>query len=169
MVRKIPKEFKKGRGHPPIPIDWEKVDSLLVAGCKGTEIAGYFGIHEDTLYSRCVQEKSMVFSAYARIKYAKGDGIIRAVQYEVAVKKKDRSMLQFLGKTRLKQGDLDSEKIDAKLDDLKNAITELGGETPGTEKPGEQRMENEPSLQDQRPLRKLHNNEAELGADRADE
>jgi len=31
-------------------IDWKKVDNMLVAGCKGPEIAGEFGIHADTLY-----------------------------------------------------------------------------------------------------------------------
>lgn len=93
-------------GHEPKTLDWKKIDELLIAGCTGTEIAGYFGIHPDTLYLRCQKEKSMGFSAYAQEKRSKGDSILRAHQYAKALgltDKGDNTLLIWLGKTRLAQ------------------------------------------------------------------
>lgn len=93
-------------GQEPKILDWKKIDELLIAGCTGTEIAGYFGIHPDTLYIRCQKEKSMGFSAYAQEKRSKGDSILRAHQYAKALgltDKGDNTLLIWLGKTRLAQ------------------------------------------------------------------
>lgn len=96
----------KRKGGPPHKIiDWEKVDQLLIAGCKGTEIAAHFGIHPDTLYLRCEHEKKMCFSVYLQEKRAIGDTMLRAAQFDEAVRKRDRGMLVWLGKNRLEQSD----------------------------------------------------------------
>ena len=87
-------------------IDWKKVDELMIAGCCGAEIAGYFGIHPDTLYKHVEREKKMCFTAYHQEKKAKGDSILRAHQYAKALgltDKGDNTLLIWLGKTRLKQ------------------------------------------------------------------
>ncbi len=89
-------------------IDWKKVDDLLIAGCMGTEIAGYFGIHEDTLYNRVVKKYGMAFSAYSHEKKSKGESILRAHQYAKALgltDKGDNTLLIWLGKQRLNQRD----------------------------------------------------------------
>lgn len=95
---------EKRNGHLPKLIDWNKVDQLLEAGCKGTEIAAYFGVHEDTLYTRCQNEKGSRFSAYSQEKRSKGDSILRAKQFENAMKG-NTTMQIWLGKQRLDQRD----------------------------------------------------------------
>ena len=91
-----------------IPIDMKKVDDLLIAGCKGTEVASYFGIHPDTLYSRVEKEKGMTFTAYSAQKRQKGESLLRAQQFAKALgatKEGDNMMLIWLGKNRLDQTD----------------------------------------------------------------
>jgi hypothetical protein len=94
-------------------IDWKKVDDLLIAGCMGTEIAGYFGIHEDTLYNRVVKKYGVAFSAYSHKKKSKGESILRAHQYAKALgitDKGDNTLLIWLGKQRLNQRDNKEEQ-----------------------------------------------------------
>lgn len=91
-----------------IPIDWVKVDNLLVSGCRGVEIAATIGIHEDTLYSRVKNEKGVQFSAYSAEKRAKGEALLKAQQFAKAMgwsKQGDNMMLIWLGKNRLDQTD----------------------------------------------------------------
>lgn len=88
--------------------DWKKIDDLLMAGCLGTEIAGYLGIHPETLYRWVEEEKKMGFADYLLEKRSKGDSIIRAQQYAKALglsDKGDNTLLIWLGKNRLKQRD----------------------------------------------------------------
>lgn len=95
-----------------INIDFDIVDQLLEAGCDGTQIAAYFGCHEDTLYKRCEELKNVGFSAYKAQKRAKGDSALLTAQYDAAVKDKDRAMLIWLGKQRLGQTDKTQNTID---------------------------------------------------------
>lgn len=88
---------------PPKPIDWDLVDKLLEAGCLGTEIAANFDMHPNTFYERVTERYKMSFTQYSSEKKSKGDSILRAVQYQVAVKEKDKTMLIWLGKQRLGQ------------------------------------------------------------------
>lgn len=92
---------------PPKPIDWKRVDELLMAGCLGTEIAANFDMHPDTFYNRVSEKYSMGFTEYSTEKRAAGNSIIRAVQFDEAVRKRDRGMLIWLGKNRLCQSDRD--------------------------------------------------------------
>ena len=110
-TKKLPK-ITKEKVHPAervhkvrIPISWDTVDKLLEAGCNGTEIAAYIGIHPDTLYRQTELEKKVNFSAYAAEKRAKGDSMLRAKQYESAIADKNISMQIWLGKQRLEQKD----------------------------------------------------------------
>jgi hypothetical protein len=85
-------------------IDWEKVDRLIEAGCSGHEIAPAIGISSDTLYERCVLEKEMTYSDYSSKLRSKGDGLIKAKQFQLAMSG-NPSMLIWLGKNRLGQSD----------------------------------------------------------------
>jgi len=91
---------------PQIPINWERVDELLEAGCLGTEIAANFAMHYQTFYDRVVQQYGVSFTEYSQEKRAKGESTLRQVQYEKATgksKKGDNTMLVWLGKQRLNQ------------------------------------------------------------------
>src|SRR5580692_2837686 len=97
---------------PEIPIDWKKVDDLMVAGCMRTEIAAYFSMHPTTFYRRVEEQYNMSFTEYLSEKRSKGESILRAHQYAKALgitDKGDNTLLIWLGKTRLDQ----KEKIDS--------------------------------------------------------
>lgn len=85
---------------PKSDIDFDLVDSMLEAGCTGTEVAARLGMHEDTLTNRIKEEKKMGFSAYRQQKVAKGDQLLRETLFAKA-KNGDTTSLIFLGKTRL--------------------------------------------------------------------
>lgn len=112
MTKKREKD-KKPLGRPKIQIDWKEVDNLLAARCSGTEIAGFLGIHQVTLYEKCLEEKGQIFSNYSAEKYAKGDSLLRAHQFAKALGftgKGDNALLIWLGKNRLNQREKDSDE-----------------------------------------------------------
>ena len=102
-----------------IPIDWNRVEKLLMAGCSGVEIASYFGIHHDTLYDACQREKGMAFSVFSLAFRQKGDSLLRETQFNIAIgdEKKglqpDKAMLIWLGKNRLEQSDKQEVKSES--------------------------------------------------------
>ncbi len=93
---------KKGAGRPEIPIDWNKVDELLVGGCTGVQVAAYIGMHPETFYDRCVKENGTNFTDYAYPKKQKGNSLLHSKQLEVALSG-NVTMLIWLGKQRLGQ------------------------------------------------------------------
>lgn len=93
-----------GAGRPEITIDWEKVNKLLQAGCKGTEVAANIGIHADTLYIQCEKKFGVNFTDYSAKQRGNGDSLLRTKQFSVALKG-DKTMLVWLGKQRLAQRD----------------------------------------------------------------
>ncbi len=121
MAKVKPK--KKAMGCPIKPVDWEKVDKSLVAGSAGTEVAAALGIHPDTLYNRCLQEKKMTFSLYSAVKRQKGDDMLRAAQFKNAMRG-NTTMQIWLGKVRLKQREFDvsDDKMKESLSELKEFI-----------------------------------------------
>lgn len=86
-------------------IDWNQVDQGLIAGATGTKIAFQLGIHAETLYNHCKEEKKMDFSAYSQQKRAHGDVLLLVAQFDEAVRNRDRGLLIWLGKNRLGQSD----------------------------------------------------------------
>lgn len=97
-----------------IKIDWTEVGRLLEAGCSGVEIAGYFGFSEETLYVRCEKELGMLFTAYKQEKRARGDSLLRAKQFQSAIKG-NIPMQIFLGKNRLNQSDRVESKVEGEF------------------------------------------------------
>ena len=83
-------------------IDWTQIDAYLRAQCTGKEIAEIFGVSYETLCRRCKQENGVEFGEYAQIKKTQGVNLIRAKQYEIAMKG-DKTMLIWLGKQYLGQ------------------------------------------------------------------
>ncbi len=84
------------------PIDWDRVDHLLRAGCDGTQICPFFNMHPNTFYDRVVEQYGMSFTEYQTIKRAEGDATILTAQYDKA-SSGDNTMMVWLGKNRLKQ------------------------------------------------------------------
>lgn len=94
---------------PEKPVDWKKVDDLLIAGCHGTEIAAHFDMHPQSFYNKIQAQYNLGFTEYSLEKKQKGDSILRAKQYETALKG-NVPMQIWLGKNRLGQKDREEEK-----------------------------------------------------------
>lgn len=101
---------EKQKTRPIKPIDWEVVDKFLVAGCFGTDIAGYFCMHPETFYDRVRLEKGVGFTDYSLEKQGHGKSILRAKQFDRALKGSDK-MLIHLGKHYLGQHDKIEQNI----------------------------------------------------------
>lgn len=97
-----------------IPINWTQVDEWLVSHCSGAEIAGMLGIHPDTLYDRCHEEKAVRFAEYAAEKKSKGKGQLKIKQYSEAMSG-DRGMLIWLGKQLLGQRENHDIKVSGEM------------------------------------------------------
>lgn len=93
-------------------VNWEQVDNMLIAGCNGVQCAAALGMHPDTLYKYCEEEKKSNFSAYLQQKRSHGDGLLHAAQFKKAYKDGNPTMLIWLGKQRLdqKEGDHDLQE-----------------------------------------------------------
>ena len=132
-------ELKKIKPGPvEKPIDWNKVEQLLIAGCKGTEIAPHFNMHSETFYERVYKHYGKLFTQIAGELYEKGDSILRAKQYEKAVKG-DNTLLIWLGKNRLKQRDKDVAEQTDEIKLLREYLAEIRLANKGL--PGDSRPE----------------------------
>jgi hypothetical protein len=89
---------------PHKPIDWEKVDQFLQAGCFGNEIAEVFHMHPHTFYDRVHAQYGMTFTEYSCLKKGDGDALLRHAQLNKALSG-DNTMMVWLGKNRLEQRD----------------------------------------------------------------
>ena len=102
MARRKAQIPPKPVGNAVIPIDWKFVDSLIQKGCNGVQIAARLDCHPETLYERCKLENGCHYSDYSYLKRAKGETYLLETQYDLALEG-DRTLLIFLGKTRLGQ------------------------------------------------------------------
>ena len=104
MKDKKPKKKKSNAGRKKFIIDWAKVDNALMAGSNGVQVAAMLGISFDTLSRRTNEDKNADFAEYMRQKREKGNNLLKAMQYRLAMDG-DRGMLIWLGKNRLDQSD----------------------------------------------------------------
>lgn len=117
--------MKDKGGRPKSVIDWKRADELLIAGCPGTEVAAFFGIAPCTLYDRCLADHGIGFTEYSQAKKAKGESLLREVQYKRALgisDKGDNTMLIWLGKQRLEQSE--KQKVEHTMIEKENEITQ---------------------------------------------
>lgn len=111
---------------PEKPIDWKKVDQLLMAGCTGTEIAPHFDMHYNTFYNKVQEKYNIGFSEYSASKKDQGDSLLKAKQFEKALSGKNDTMLIWLGKTRLKQSETKStEELNAIEQGARAAVLQI--------------------------------------------
>lgn len=114
---------------PEKMVDWDKVDSLLKAGCKGTEICPHFDMCPDSFYAKVKEKYKLCFSEYSASKKDQGDSELKKVQFDKAISG-DNTLLIWLGKCRLKQRDYDTLTESASPDDktvLQNKLMEKDG------------------------------------------
>ncbi len=117
---------RKFVGSVPKPIDWVKVDELLLAGCTGEELASFFGMCGKTFCERVRDKHGMYFSEYRHKMKQKGESILRAHQYAKALgitKEGDNTLLIWLGKQRL--GQLENPSETSASEETLNNFTDL--------------------------------------------
>lgn len=115
----------EGKFRPVKPIDWKMVDTLLMSGCTGAEIASHFDMHPITFYERVERQYGTSFTNYSSEKKQKGESLLRHKQFEVALKG-DKTMLVWLGKNRLGQKETEEKATVAPNDTyLTTIIAEL--------------------------------------------
>ena len=95
---------KSNAGRKKIAINWARVDAALKAGANGVQCAAMLGIHPETLYDHCKEDKKVDFSVYLREKREAGNEALLKAQYDGAISG-DRGLLIWLGKQRLNQSD----------------------------------------------------------------
>lgn len=115
---------EKQKTRPQKPIDWALVDNFLIAGCPGTEIAGYFSMHPETFYDRVRLEKGVGFTEYMSEKRGHGKSILRAKQFERAMKGSDK-MLIHCGKHYLEQHERIHQDVKSTQNITQRSILEL--------------------------------------------
>ncbi len=113
----VKKKPRKTAGRPKAIIDWREVGKMLEAGCTAVGIAETIGIDVDTLYNRCKDDNKMDFSTFRQQKKAKGEDMLREVQFNEALAG-NTSMLIWLGKNRLGQSDKSNVEIGGTLETL---------------------------------------------------
>ena len=101
-----------------IPIDWDRVEKMAMAGANGVQIAAALGIDYDTLAGRYKEDNKQVFSEYLTTKREKGNELLLRKQYDIAMSG-DKTMLIWLGKQRMGQ----KERTDHTSDDERISIT----------------------------------------------
>ena len=85
-------------------INWEVVEKLIEAGCKGTEIAAKFRIQSDTFYRRFKDEYGLSFQDYHGESHEAGLADLRAMLHAKALNNSapgNSNILIFLARCRL--------------------------------------------------------------------
>ena len=108
------KKAPKPAHRPLISIDWDAVDKMLMAHCTGVQVAAALGMHPDTFYRRCEEEKNVGFTDYSQEKKEKGKNLLLQKQLQVAMQG-NTTMLVWLGKQHLQQRDQEQSKDPIKI------------------------------------------------------
>lgn len=153
---------KKPVWRPKSEFCWEDVDSYLLAGCSGIEIAHTYGMNEETLYTKCKKEKGCGFKEYSYSKRSTGEAILRRQQFEEALGVSERKgnvqLLLRLGEERLKQGK--SANAESQLHDILEQNKAGGSSEPFVEASEPLPHQEQPGTED--------SIQTELGSIRAD-
>lgn len=119
-------------GRPVKEIDWEKLDSYLLSGSTRQRIAFAFGMTDESLANKIKAKYGMTFTEYSSKKYAEGEYLIEASQFQKALKNSapgNTQMLIHLGKVRLGQKDsvpeVNQSAPNDVINDLQNTIMRL--------------------------------------------
>jgi hypothetical protein len=99
---------KRKVGRPPIEIDWEEFDKLLMIHATLREIAGWFSCSEDTIERLVLKKFGMNFADYKDQKGAAGKISLRRKQFDMAMSG-NVVMALWLGKNWLGQTDKPNE------------------------------------------------------------
>lgn len=121
VVYELKRLYNMVAGRPQKPIDWDKVEKKMEAGCTATEIAAHFHVDLKTFIYKFQEKYSDNFTNIAPNFHSGGKGNVREKQYDEALEG-NTQMLVLLGKLWLGQVDIEPEP--KKTDDF-NAENEI--------------------------------------------
>lgn len=96
-------EGKKKAGRPRKEIDFDNLENLCKIQCTLAEVAGFFGLSEDTVKRRVREHYNLTFEEAFRIYSAPGRISLRRWQFRMA--ENNPTMAIWLGKNYLGQSD----------------------------------------------------------------
>jgi len=105
-------EIKPLIGRPPIKIDFDDLDKLLLIHSTLEDCASFFDCSPETIERRVRDERGECFDDYAKRKRGLGKIGLRRRQYQLAMSG-NTTMLIFLGKQWLGQGDTEQDRMEA--------------------------------------------------------
>jgi hypothetical protein len=108
------KHNPKNAGRKRKLIDWELVDNMLIAHCKGVEVAAALGIDRQTFYRAVKKDKKVDFDTYQQQKQAIGKELLRRKMFSQAMKDSNTTERIFLSKNLL--GYTDKQQQDIKVE-----------------------------------------------------
>lgn len=112
---------KNSVGRPPKPIDWDRVERKMEAGCTAVEISSHFRIHPTTFVHKFKEKYGDNFSNFSNDFHSDGKGNVREKQYEEALDG-NTQMLVLLGKLWLGQVDIEPEPKKTEDFNLQNEL-----------------------------------------------
>lgn len=130
--------LSKKRGCAEKPLNWERIEERMNAGCTATEIAGIEGVSLSTFLERFQKVKGTHFSHAIQDKKESRNGSIRWKQFQQAMNGNTQLLLR-LGEVYLGQGKetnlppndqilenhLDGNKTKGELEAVKQELAEL--------------------------------------------
>lgn len=101
---------------PEKPIDWKKVEDLLLSGCTAKEIAPHFDMHVDSFYRRFNDQYDEDFTSYAATRRSQGHSLLKHAQIKKALAG-NVTMLTFLGRVEMGQKEPETNTTNASPND----------------------------------------------------
>ena len=113
----------KANGRPRKEVDYKSLENLCAIQCSGEECASFLDMDYETLNRILKRDKHGGFKEYFALKGGKGKISLRRAQYQLAVEKKNPTMLIWLGKQYLGQKEperaIDATEVEALIDGFK--------------------------------------------------
>ena len=113
--KKSTKKIKKANGRPPILIDWQLVDKMLMYQGSGEYISFVLNISYDTLQRACKKERNLTFAELSAQKKQTGLDMLRNKMYTTAIEG-NVTMMRYLSKNWLVLSDSPKEDRASKID-----------------------------------------------------
>lgn len=82
--QKLKRPAMPGAGRPRTPINWKDAEYLASIQCTCKEIAGSFGLTDDTLMSRCKDELGVNYSEWFKLHSEGGKSSLRRSMWKMA-------------------------------------------------------------------------------------
>jgi hypothetical protein len=103
MASKGPKKVPVGR--PKKLIDWAEAERLAGINCTAAEMGTWFGLDDETITRKCLEETGMNFADWYKKHSNDGKRSLRRRMFEAAIEEGNTTMMIWLSKQHLDMKD----------------------------------------------------------------